>query len=102
MSFEGMRSKHWAAFVETSSRDHPYLRVGRDIRQLHFRLRSRAVTCFGDSAKQRRIIAHPPVFLQLRCRPPFSTLTYDSAMIAPLSAMQLPVNKITDLYLAAP
>ena len=42
------------------------------------------------------------IYLELRDRPPFSTLKYDSAMIAPLRAMQLPVNRITDLYRPTP
>lgn len=43
-----------------------------------------------------------PVYLELRDRPRFSSLKYDSAIMAPLSAIQLPVNKITDLYLPTP
>jgi hypothetical protein len=42
------------------------------------------------------------IYLELRDRPPFSNLKYDNAMIAPLSAMQLPVNKITDMYRPTP
>ena len=42
------------------------------------------------------------IYLELRDRPPFSNLKYDSAMTAPLSAIQLPVNRITDLYRPTP
>jgi hypothetical protein len=42
------------------------------------------------------------IYLELRNDLPFSTLKYDNAIIAPLSAMQLPVNRITGLYLPTP
>ena len=50
-------------------------------------LRISVLWCSGNTA----------IYLALRDRPPFSNLKYDSAIIAPLSAMQLPVNRITDL-----
>lgn len=42
------------------------------------------------------------LYLELRSDLPFSSLKYDAAITAPLSAIQLPVNRITDLYLPTP
>jgi hypothetical protein len=56
----------------------------------------------AELSAEQRLAGTILAYLDARDHPTFSTLRYDNAIIAPLSAMQLPVNKITDLYLPTP